>query len=737
YLEGYARINGYGYDSNGPFFCFKGSPSGAPVASLWQDIDYGGSQTSKREFPRRVCQEFYKAQRRMKIDGGQNVTAIETANDSEPGEDLVQAFVNIMEKVGEPLTGKCREMDPAMSYVRVQVPAGNYKNQGATTHFAKRGGGVRVKRLITFDPGIDAAYSNGNDVGVIYGSEYEYTTKLNGSSAASPTISSGVATNEPGPGRRENALVKPIDKDAQSNTHAFFYGRDMYGQEGPLGESVMPGPSVGYSKVRVIPIYQGPNSTGTEVHEFHTVRNPDHAFKAKRTKVQQTRTTPVSASLGYMGIGISYSREEPNLAQGYEFTTFGMHGKPLAVTKYATGMETNPISQERYEYFGLEDDIELMGDDLQVHTVKMKDMGREVEMLFESRRVYDFGVNASIGSDFTAGAVTISPPPWVLPGLIPTKVKLGGGANEAIFDTHVTTTIKTYPALVKSVTTISEGVKHISENLIFDDHSGNAVVTRSYDDFYSANNNLVASANQGIFLNQDFQGSWKYANFKSRFYNEDLRVTGNIAYGTSGSTHYLKFAATAGGTCGDLQNFVRGDYIQVNSSGGSGRALFHIDRVDFAANRLYLQPSQHSNGTVGGSVSSIDIIRSGYTNRLNDKVGNIVFFERGSTPAAVQFVNNLDGNHALVQALNGNSTLMNMTPGTGQTGINLVGPFPNMDMSVYSSQILAACATATPSDIDLNWVNLLVEYTAGGELILNIPQFEIDCNGTKVIVNCP
>lgn len=754
FIEGFARINGFGYDANGIFFAFKGCEGTACAnnanfpSEMFTVIGYPGGETSRREFPNKVCKEFYKSQRRLKIDGGSNASTLESAVENNDAEAVANAFVNVMERILDPLEGKCKYMDPAMSFIRIQVPQGEYRQiDELRKYYSKLGAGVRVKRLISFDKGIDGAYDNAGgyskyDNGVIYGNEYIYTTR---NPETNTLISSGVATNEPASGRRESALVNPIDKDAQSKANAVFYGRDMYGLEGPLGESVLPGPSIGYSRVEIRPIYNASNGLGSEVHEFYTVQQ--YPFESRRTIVQQTKTTPVSASIGFAGVSISYEREAPNMAQGYHFINHSMHGKQKSVKKFGHGMEGSPYYSELYEYFEPDDNVTLMGDDLMVNPtpVTMKELGQETELLFESRRVYDWAVSAKIGADLTGGVFTIPVAPFVIPFIYPSGVTLGGGANETIFDTHVSTTITTYPALLKRTVRVQEGIAHYSENLIMDEHSGQPVVVRTYDDFYSPDPDYTASVNTGIYINQQFRGSWKYDNLKSRFYNEDLVVNGSVTYSTTGSgtnlKEYLKFNASTSSACAELQNFVRGDYIELLHT-GSGVWLYHVDEVDYANNRLYIRRSQFSDGSPTGTITGVHVIRSGYTNRLGENVGSIVLFNRGSDPAIVQGVSNLDANHPLVEALNNSGALQNLTPGNNTTlnlSLNTADPdYKNLNMSAYASEVTTQCASADPADIEVTDVDISVEYTAGGELKLTITSFTFLCNGEDpVVVTCP
>ncbi|MEM9859485.1 MAG: hypothetical protein AAF843_19180, partial [Bacteroidota bacterium] len=142
-------------------------------------------ETTDTLIPGQVCEEFVTRQRvGMLNDDNCGVDAL---NDGTNPEDVVLQLLNFLGASLNPSI-LCRTIDPGLSYFRVPVVQ------------SKRGGGVRVKRLLTFDNTLDQV--------VLYGNEYEYKTlDENGG-----VISSGVATNEPQVMREENILVDYIPR---------------------------------------------------------------------------------------------------------------------------------------------------------------------------------------------------------------------------------------------------------------------------------------------------------------------------------------------------------------------------------------------------------------------------------------------------------------------------------------------------------------------------------------------
>ena len=729
YIEGYARIDYIGYDAGGVFFTFKGEPA---IATYARSLDYE-TKASKREIPRKVCRSFYKSQRRGRVSAdGSNANELEDANNNgAKGEDMLyglESVINSLDKIGN----TCKLFDPEMSYVRVQVPAiKGFDNKG------KLGGGVRVKRLLMYDDGMVQ-----NDPRALYGQEYTYKTNLVPGDARSAVISSGVATNEPGNGRRENALVGPIEKDAQTKGEAILFGRDMYSQEGPLGEALLPAASVGYSKVTVATIHKGVTGTGSEVHEFNTVR--DFPFQALKTTVDHIFKQPISFSAPLGGVNVSYTRRTPYLAQGYSFRSFSMHGTPKSITKYAQTRENSAdtivVAQEYYKYFSVGDDVQVMGNDLLVKTVPYEALGKESEVLSEMRRVFDFTVGGNFGKDFSTGGMWIlapgpTPVPIFFPTILETSLSGGGFVNEQIYRTHVTTKIINYPALLKEKINITDGVRQVTRNIIFDDNSGEPVVTKSFDDF-----------TEGTYLGQDFLASWHYENMRSKASNENLAINYSVAdrptYTQTGQERDLLTFPPADGDCGALADFVRGDLIELANNGSTptSSALFHVDEVDYANNVLYVIPSQLNDfGLSSGVVNSIRNIRSGNTNQLSTKMGNIMVFSKDGTGDPFIGSSKLDPNNPFAYALSNNS-LMNSFDGTSPVVVSLTGPFDGMSASTYTSLIMAnsvvqsTCGNLDVSDVTITEVTLRVELV-NGVMQMTVLSFTFQCGGTPVTID--
>jgi YD repeat-containing protein len=586
YIEGYAHIAGYGVYSGKIYFYFWDQPFADGVGKL-RRIDLTQNNHNKWEMPRKACQEFYQSSRQGRIS--------DSPNSMGEGDINSGSLANLYSKAKQ-IAGvipMCARMSPTSSYVRLQLPVKQ----------AKKGGGIRVKRLLMYDKGITSSASEK----VLYGKEYSYKTE-------DGKGSSGVTPNEPEAMRRENVLVNPLDRDSQSGLEALLYGLDMISNEGPLGHSLYPGPAVTYSYVKISDIHTGTTSTGYEVQEFYTCK--DFPFKSSYTGVLKQHDVPLGG--GFISSPFEYVA--PHLTQGYAFVMNDMHGKLKRLAKYPNN-SPNPVYEEKYEYTSIGEPVRVMDENKKV---SWQLLGKESEMFAERREINDYSVGASTGIDLTAGAWTVvaPPPPVPVPLIFVSGVRGYAFVSEQILRTHVTSKVISYSVMPKKTTILSDGIIHTTENLVFDKYTGNPVITRTMDDFSVP------------YINQTFMASWEYPNFQPKHLNERLYVTGGKIT-SDGTYYYLQFDAANNG-CAALDNFVVGDFLAIRKDpvNTDPPALFHVAEIDRPNIRLKLSKSAlHQAGTYAvltglPQQAEVNILQSGRTQQTNTQSGNIVAYNR-------------------------------------------------------------------------------------------------------------
>lgn len=350
---------------------------------------------------------------------------------------------------------------------------------------AKRGGGVRVKALYTYDQGLE---SNAAEV---YGTEYLYET--------STGESSGVATNEPSEMREENPLVTYLPKASEQNFRSrLTAGIEVDNTEGPIGESLLPAASIGHSRVVTRNIHKGSNSsTGFVINEYFTVK--DYPFDKQYPTDQSSDIPANSQGVEYTSlpekmykdkftfplIFLNMDKQKMWASQGFRFILNAMHGQPRKISSYGGQYESMRLNL-RNGYFQVGGKeftycepgekvigLEKKGD---IRSFKEYIPGKEVEMAVETKQVSQSYFNINISVDIALGMVF--PPPIITPSAFPV---IDISNNDKYFVAN--TKVIRYPAILKKTVDFQEGVAKTSEMLYFNLQTGKPMCIKTYDEF--------------------------------------------------------------------------------------------------------------------------------------------------------------------------------------------------------------------------------------------------------------
>jgi hypothetical protein len=506
------------------------------------------------------------------------------------------------------------KLDFANSYMRIPMTR------------AKKGGGVRVKRILTYDPGLQEGD------GGLYGSEYSYT-EANGKS-------SGVATNEPPSGREENALVSIAEKSSDREEDAIA-GDAIANFEGPIGESLLPGASVGYRRVVVRNIHHGLTAPGFAVREYFTAH--DYPFDGpmrgsisgstqggrsiERTGIAQ------ESDWGFIpGVIFNYSVHDLWRAQGYRFVLNAMHGQPRSITTFA-GNPDDPTTwvmstQQKYDYFEPGETVPLYQ---RINQTVPGNPGKEVEITCETRSVEDITVDASLefDPDFALFFIPV-PMPTLMPSCTYGQEKL---------KTHVTSKVIRYPAIVKRATSFADGVMKTVENVAFDPATGSPVVTKSADGFNTLT--LAQSSNHvGTWYSYNHPASMVYGRTGQRARNERLYFISGNEYQIerrilSPDSLFLNIQGLVPGSLPRFGEYVgAGDLIRLSMiSEGIERTvgLYHVQSVN--GPRVWLLPVSFSYGSPGAADEvNLEVIASGYANLLMMAAASVITYGNPQSP---------------------------------------------------------------------------------------------------------
>lgn len=391
----------------------------------------------------------------------------------------------------------CKDIKYNLSYFRVPIAQD------------KKGGGVRVKRLLLYDKGIE----NGDET--LIGSEYTYKTE--------DGRSSGVATNEPVDIREENPLVDVIHGKKQKFLSRFISGKQIDELEGPIGESILPSPMIGHSRVVVKNIHTGKTGTGYTVHEFYTckdwpydknydeLKNFSSEIEGKGveyTKLKDNRKTDwMNLPLGVL----NYSANKVWAAQGFRFIKHNMHGLPKRTATYADdiiNIGNVPATFTNYNYYNPGEEVNIISynNTSQKYVVEKDIPGKEMDVCMEMSEIKDRMCDIHLETDIEFAIAT--------PFRIGIGIGLALNFDQTLIATHATTKVINYPVLLKSVESYVDGAYSKTENLAFNKDNGEVLLTKSYDshdfdiDYYLSKGYLIGDIPSNALMHNGAVYSW-------------------------------------------------------------------------------------------------------------------------------------------------------------------------------------------------------------------------------------
>ena len=435
----------------------------------------------------------------------------------------------------------CKTINPNLSFLKIPI-----------LH-AKRGGGVRVKRLLLYDNGLEFGDA------AVYGKQYRYVS-------SDGRTSSGVATNEPQSAREENPIVKFLPRKHQPLANRLIAGEDKKRSEGPLGESIRPAASVIYSRVVEENIHTGKTGTGFTVYQYYTSKDypVKRFYKGKRLYDNQLNEN-INVS-DYEGTGVDYTNlsmvsdqmllptgiinmysKKLWMAQGYLFVFNSMNGKYKSTTIYGgnyeipDGINKKTDTQGRLLVKHQEDIYFEPGEKVPVlswnseegtYTKKYIVPGKETEVAVEKKYLSDITNEFSVELDIGIGIM-------LFPPIAVTGIPSFTNKSKNIY-IHSTSKIISYPAILKKQINYLDGVTTIQENIAFNESTGEPAIVSTLDGF----NGLILGDNeephQGIFYSFNMPGEWIYSSMGQKAKNPsvnqnrlDISVAKFITYGST------------------------------------------------------------------------------------------------------------------------------------------------------------------------------------------------------------
>ncbi len=493
----------------------------------------------------------------------------------------------------------------------------------------KYGGGHRVREIRLYDNWNEAFAVTGTEDESCYGTIYEYDMPT----SDGEIISSGVATYEPLVGGDENPFRNPVrgweEKNVLAKNVANTYTED------PGNENIFPGASVGYSQVRIMSknTYEKKSNftaspikhyTGITVEEFFTSK--DFPIINDVTDLQQNSTFRKSRLI-VPALFANVDRLRMAATQGYYTELNNMHGKPKGAKEIALVAE-NDISTPRefdevitssmeYEYFdkeklttnragetfitrSLANDVEILFSDTDPSNLTQAKIGTGTlgtEIDFIPRTNYLQKRNISGSLQFNLETFTWLPLLYPIPSFNWQEEKVG---------TIVSNKVVNKSGILKRIIATQEGSTIETSNVLFDDMTGEPLlttVTNDYDDKVYNYSILARDIYDRTGASYKNIGKTILLNTTQSYSN------GILSIGVSNTS--------------DLASFVKGDRILLipfSVIGGEDdtRPKYVCYLQDIVDNKLQLETFQTLSG-----LYLARIIQSGRKNNLTTEVSKI------------------------------------------------------------------------------------------------------------------
>ncbi|MDQ3192392.1 MAG: hypothetical protein M3Q58_12435 [Bacteroidota bacterium] len=509
YITGYTTVNEVGLDPDNRIYLSLG------------ELNKNDNPTKDKTLPRNIC--FEKLHGAAHINLGKQTTKWEPTDDeiidmayanngqdiyANEGDDVLKnisnsnALPNTFTLFGNWVSGKIKNVSKSKSCMSLNAELSFFK---LPVFHAKKGGGIRVKRLLSYNPGVTGELTDQghNQDAMIYGTEYLYEN-VEGKS-------SGVALNEPPEAREESPLVDFQERKKQKRLNKLLNGRDTKIYEGPIGESLLPSAQVVHERVVSRNIHQGASSTGYVVNVFHTVKTfpsviEDHSALEKANDTY--RKFNLNLPLGFFNLELHKNW----VTQGYVFTLNDMNGKPHTSSTYAGNYSKDKFAEESfssqttYEYTTKGEPVTTLVYNGSDFVMEDLNLGTEEDLTMYMSNVEDKTNDFRLELDLN---ITLA-------------LAINGGFgfaykySESQLSQHSTSkVIRRKCFLLKTTTIDNNSFEQVTENLAFNSQNGEPVLTRTYGGYIGNTKKIHTSEpttglHEGYYNQLVIPASWMY-----------------------------------------------------------------------------------------------------------------------------------------------------------------------------------------------------------------------------------
>jgi hypothetical protein len=515
----------------------------------------------------------------------------------------------------------CASINPELSYLRLPIMPNSVLP-------GKKGGGLRVKRILSSDKGLEI---NSSDQTLV-GTEYVYQ--------AEDGYSSGVATNEPAELFAENAQVYFLNKRTpQSALNKVISGIDKQQFVVPYYRSMMPAPAVAYSRVISKSIAKGEAASGYTILEYHTKKDYPDWKGFSYTSLQDPDNKKHLPAFPISVLVIDLNISKMWATQGFQMLRNQMHGKLKRISRYpgeydfktflvnSSGNTTNrpaAVYSKNVEYFPPGEQVVIYDGNVLSETYRKKDLiGVQEEIVSEKSCFRERRLGIALDLDAALGVPITIPSFGAFPQMSYFSSKVATFTTSAIVD---------FPTIVKSITEVKDKIVNHTENIAFSALTGEPVIMKVNDEYYNLGNNQQSSVDNWIYTyNQPASLTYQQMRDKSRYEGKHYPATGKII-GTNSLDWKVEFTDCGSIKDHDLMDGDQLEFLKYNGTSSTpsivGRFIFD-GRASSMCNPLHVYypidvfPLSASQPLGITYFDAISVLKSGRKNQLSQNCGTI------------------------------------------------------------------------------------------------------------------
>ena len=488
YITGYAEIKDYGIASNNNFGFVQ-----------LEDVDIDDEKNNAQCNPILKTALHYMRINRNKLvfDGSPFVEPNNLGSFAQQLPNIINQLANQIDAskdgVNKFCMGKnyCKTVDLNKSFIRLYNPIK-----------MKIAGGSRVKEISIND---NFAIMTGNtQQSKSYTTSYYYTgEETDPVTNTKNVISSGVADYEPLIGGDEISLKQPIfykDKKKMAPDNDYYV-------EEPINESLFPAPQIIYSKVTQITNRTTENvgKTGKIINEYFTSK--DYPIYVSRTRVDEKRDKTKFNAFQFPFVAVDQQHDFATVSQGYSIVLNNMSGLLKATWVY--NEMGDRISGEVMKYYSDNDYLTTI--DRLGNISRNSQMGLSVEYTIDGRKSYDYSVNSISQANFNMAFVGFFPIPLIVP--LYTEM-----TEEKQFQSIVVNKVIHRNGILKSKTVFDQSASVTTENLAFDEITGEAILTQTTNEFSDK------------LYSFKYPAYWMYEGMGPSYINTKLKLTNSSSF---------------------------------------------------------------------------------------------------------------------------------------------------------------------------------------------------------------